>query len=406
MSTKTFGTLLDDHKGIGPGFDLLRLALSVAILVAHCSAIGGTRGVVPSAIDLFMKIIGQAHADTVIPVLQEVATRGVPWLRPIVISHVPMFFALSGFLVTGSAFRTRRVGNFLALRFFRIFPALLVEVTLSAVVIGAIFTTLPLHEYFTSRGFFVYFGNILGIVEMHLPGVVFGSNADNVINANLWTLPSEFHCYLVLAVLIATGLAFNRAFMTTSFVIATVVLLIANWFFGFNAQPWSLTGDINVYYFFAGAMFFHWRHMIPYSIWLVIPAMLICYVLFFTGHAVYVIPPFLTYITVFIGLSRVPQSKILQSGDYSYGIYLYGFPITEAMVTTFPVLRGNFFGLVPTAIICTGAFAFFSWHFVEKRFLKLRKYFSAKSAKITEELHPEVTAEKAIALVPSSGDAR
>jgi peptidoglycan/LPS O-acetylase OafA/YrhL len=72
---------------------------------------------------------------------------------------------------------------FLGLRFFRIFPALCVEVALSAIVIGALFTSLPLSEYFSSTGFFVYFGNILGIVQMHLPGVTFGGN--DVVNANL-----------------------------------------------------------------------------------------------------------------------------------------------------------------------------------------------------------------------------
>lgn len=387
---KTFGIILKDHNDIGPGFDLLRLGLAVAILVSHCSAVGGTRGIVPSLIDIFMNLIGRAHAEGAAPVISEGVRHGIPWMRPIVVSHVPMFFALSGFLVTGSAFRTRRVLPFLGLRFFRIFPALCVEVGLSAIVIGAVFTTLPLSEYFTSRGFFVYFGNILGIVQMFLPGVTFGSN--NVVNANLWTLPSEFYSYLILAVLIVTGIAFNRIILTTLFAVSTAVLLIANWFFDFNAEPYILVGNINVYYFFAGAMFYHWRAHIPYSYWLFIPSIVISYVLLFSTHAVYVIPLFLTYITVFVGLTDFPKYRLLESGDYSYGIYLYGFPISEALVSTFPVLRANFFGLVPAAIISTSLFAFLSWHLVEKRFLRLRKYFSARSAKIAEELHPNALA--------------
>ena len=201
---------------------------------------------------------------------------------------------------------------------------------------------------------------------MHLPGVTFGT--ETVVNANLWTLPAEFYCYLILAGLIVTGIAFNRAILTASFAIATVALLIANWFFDFNAEPWLLAGNINIYYFFVGAMFFHWRQLIPYTFWLLVPAIILSYGLLFTAHAVYIIPPILTYITVFVGLTNFPPSKLLQSGDYSYGIYLYGFPINEALLATFPALRGNFFSLVASTIICTGLFAFLSWHLVEKRF--------------------------------------
>jgi peptidoglycan/LPS O-acetylase OafA/YrhL len=53
-------------------------------------------------------------------------------------------------------------------------------------------------------------------------------------------------------------------------------------------------------------------------------------------------------------------------------------------------LRGNYFGLLFSAILCTGLFAFLSWHLVEKRLLKLRKYFSRQSAKIAEDLHPDL----------------
>jgi peptidoglycan/LPS O-acetylase OafA/YrhL len=88
---------------------------------------------------------------------------------------VPAFFALSGFLVTGSALRLRATAPFLTFRVLRILPALLVEVTLSALILGALFTTLPLKSYFSDPQFFRYFGNIVGLITFHLPGV-FESN--------------------------------------------------------------------------------------------------------------------------------------------------------------------------------------------------------------------------------------
>lgn len=386
---KTFDAILKEHDGIGPGFDLLRLALALAILMSHSTSVGGTHGFVPEAIQAFLHLIG--HGQIAVQELGSTVAHdsngsGLHLGRPFAVSHVPMFFALSGFLVTGSAFRTKRVLPFMALRFFRIFPALCVEILLSAFVIGAVFSTLPLHDYYLSPGFYTYFGNIIGFVQMELPGVSF-SDGDTV-NANLWTLPSEFHCYLALALLIVAGIAFKRAIFTVLFGLVTVVLLIANMFFDYNATPFILAGDINVYYFYVGAMFFLWRDRIPYSVWLFAPCVVVTYLLMFLTHAIYIIPAMLTYVTVFIGLTNFPTSRLLQSGDYSYGIYLYGYPISQVLVTTFPALRHNFFGLLFSAVFCTVLFAFLSWHLVEKRFLRLRKYFSIKSAKIAEELHP------------------
>jgi peptidoglycan/LPS O-acetylase OafA/YrhL len=72
---------------------------------------------------------------------------------------------------------------------------------------------------------------------------------------------------------------------------------------------------------------------------------------------------------------------------------LYGYPITQVLATEFLVLRTNIFALTFAAITCTGLFAALSWHLVEKRFLRLRKYFSVRSAKVAEELHPELGEE-------------
>ena len=80
----------------------------------------------------------------------------------VMIFMVPAFFALSGFLVTGSALRLRATVPFLTFRFLRILPALFVEVTLSALVLGPLFTRLPLAHYFSDPQFMRYFGNIAG----------------------------------------------------------------------------------------------------------------------------------------------------------------------------------------------------------------------------------------------------
>ena len=88
---------------------------------------------------------------------------------------------------------------------------------------------------------------------------------------------------------------------------------------------------------------------------------------------------------------NAPFPKIkLPSGDYSYGIYLYGYPLMQAMAATLPYARGKFFVFVPVALLLTFMFAFLPWHLIEKRFLRLRRHFSQRSANIAAELHPEL----------------
>ncbi len=68
-------------------------------------------------------------------------------------SLVPMFFALSGFLITASAQRLD-LANFLLNRALRIVPALAVDILICALHYRPVPSpTLPLGEYFTDAGF-------------------------------------------------------------------------------------------------------------------------------------------------------------------------------------------------------------------------------------------------------------
>src|SRR5271170_8071198 len=75
-----------------------------------------------------------------------------PW-RMLLGLILPMFFALSGFLVAGSLERSKTLITFLGLKAFRIVPALAGDVLLSALILGPIVTTVPLTTYFFSPEF-------------------------------------------------------------------------------------------------------------------------------------------------------------------------------------------------------------------------------------------------------------
>lgn len=178
--------------GFTSGFDYLRLFLALSVLTYH------SFGVVYGVEAAYKTWMG-------------------PW-RSIVGCVLPIFFALSGFLVAASLERTRKLTTFMMYRTLRIVPALAVEVTLSALLIGPVLTSLSFREYFAHPDTWSYFYNIIGHIHYYLPGV-FEGNPRPQVNVSLWTIPYELECYIALFLLAVTGLVRRRLFLAVSLIV-------------------------------------------------------------------------------------------------------------------------------------------------------------------------------------------
>jgi len=84
--------------------------------------------------------------------------------------------------------------------------------------------------------------------------------------------------------------------------------------------------------------------------------------------------PVYAYLALFIGCTELPEIPFFSRGDYSYGVYLYGFPIQQSIVAATGVV--NPFMLFAMTLIPVVGLAVMSWHFVEKPMLRFRKGFS------------------------------
>lgn len=357
--TRTFGAALDAQKGLSAGFDVLRWGLALLIFYGHCKWLAGSTST--------------AAVSEALAALPTLADRGWSgWRRPLQVALVPMFFALSGFLVTASALRVREVGHFLTLRALRIFPALTVEVFLSALVLGPLLTALAFSDYFANAAFFRYFGNILGVVAFDLPGVFTGNKVTNIVNASLWTLPGEFYCYLIAALVMGTGVMFDRSKFTGLFAAASVALVGLSLVTGFGLTTTFASTPLLVYSFFAGCLVYHWRHEIPKHPVLFLVAGGASYVLLLKPELMFLAPLPLAYVTVYLGLHHHPRLGGLRKLDYSYGIYLYGFPITQAVLAVAPSFHGHGNWLAVVAGLITLVFAAASWHAIEQPMLQLK----------------------------------
>ncbi len=79
------------------------------------------------------------------------------------------------------------------------------------------------------------------------------------------------------------------------------------------------------------------------------------------------------YLTVFLGLLNPRKLSILRGADYSYGLYLYGFVIQQSISEIGDWTHHWYVNFV-IAMVFASAFAAFSWHFIEKPTLGLKKY--------------------------------
>jgi peptidoglycan/LPS O-acetylase OafA/YrhL len=221
-----------------------------------------------------------------------------------------------------------------------------------------------------SPKFGLYFLNVLGDIHYYLPGV-FSSNPVTVVNGQLWTVPWELVCYIALAML-AIGSAFRKRRWLVLSLVGLYVVQIGLDIIKTNRSPWIVGGSSLVISFVAGLVLYRFREQIAWSRLLCLMMAGFSLLLFNIPHGLRFAAFPSAYVTVYLGLLNPPRSRIILSGDYSYGLYLYGFPIQQAIVSIGPNLRDwylNFLLSVP----CAALVAFGSWWLVEKPVLSRRK---------------------------------
>jgi peptidoglycan/LPS O-acetylase OafA/YrhL len=280
-----------------------------------------------------------------------------------------MFFALSGFLVAGSYARCETVASFLFLRMIRIFPALAFETLISAFIIGPLFTTFTLPQYFTDHRFYSYFLNILGDVHYFLPGVFASNPSPNTVNGQLWTVPFELKCYILACVLSIFGIYKNGRYLFSAFVVLQIVMLQRAATYGEVSA--AVPGNVLVLCFLAGFILFRIKGVLRVHFGFFLAAIAVHFLLYFVKFGDYCVALPDAYITIYLGTLNPPRLALLKHGDYSYGIYLYGFAIQQSVAALGQWTHDWRISLALSGPIIFLA-AFVSWHVLEKRALQMK----------------------------------
>jgi peptidoglycan/LPS O-acetylase OafA/YrhL len=310
---------------------------------------------------------------------------------PLGVLGVYIFFSISGYLVAQSWENDPNLSRFIIRRSLRIFPALVVCISLSVFVLGPWLTSLPISEYFSSPHTRDYFLNCFLYISNYLPGV-FGTNRiANAVNGSLWSLPVEFSMYLVLAIL-----GFLRV-PRSGWIFAAVGLMLLSklWAMPSPDQLIFYRTDVRQVvicgvYFWVGAAAFRYQISKFFSISNVLIVVIIWLMLsrwpqaFVMGS--WVILPFLV---IAFGLSQSSLLSRIANHDYSYGIYIYAFPVQQAIVHFWPYMPLKLY-LTVTGLL-TLILAAASWHLIEKPALKMKP--SRTRAMEPQEIHTKCKAE-------------
>ena len=329
----------------GPnGFTGLRLALAGMVVVSHAFSVA--TGAVAD------EPLARATGYT----LGEHAVNG--------------FFAVSGFLVTMSCDR-RGARDYALARALRILPGLVAATLVVSLVLGGAMSRLPLPEYLREPGLWAFVRGTLTTFKSNaaLPGV-FEANPYRAPLGTVWTLKYEVLCYLGVLAAHLCG-ALRRRWPATLLLFGLAAGLFAMEALHGADLPKGMETALRLPLIFtAGACLYLWRRRLRVS-----GAALGC-----LGIALFVLArtpayaPLLFlaegYGAIWLALGPMARAACDPSADLSYGVYLYGWPVQQALHALWPGPSG--LALLAPALALTLPVAALSWYGVERPALALK----------------------------------
>lgn len=338
--------LSDVAVGRENNITFLRLVAALMVIWGHSNAVVQQGGQ-----DIVTRITGYAHAGGV---------------------AVDLFFLMSGYLVTASIVNGG-IRRYAVSRILRIYPALWVHLAVVVFAMGALVSTLSLSDYLADSQTWRYFRRLAtGFnTEWFLPGV-FEQNKDKAVNGSIWSIIVEIRMYLLLAVAYLLQVYRYRLVFNT---LCFAVLVLANT--KLIAIPYFAPGSTDLQvasYFLLGSFLFVNRERIPVGPLYFLFALVLAGIT--VGTPKFPLAYAMVLVTGFTWLAFGRQFHRLDRFDYSYGIYLYGWPVQQLVASAFPD-KGPHFNALVSMVGAVGLGAL-SWHFVERPMLEMKRYFDPR----------------------------
>ena len=291
-----------------------------------------------------------------------------------------VFFMVSGFLITQSFDRSSSPWSYLRKRLARIHPGFIVATSICAFII------IPLISHPTSYSV-TEVAKTLGL-NLLLQGYFvdaapFRENPMPALNGALWSIPYEFWCYLGILGLGLVGFlkVKRRIYLLAVF---AALALVRGWLEITGRKPgggivgiiigWPYEWFKVLPCFMAGTLIYLYRDLIPRRLWIAVLGPVLIITIANLPIAVpwklaligLTFPPLLAYTVFYFGFSK-QVFDAARYGDFSYGTYLYAYPIQQILIYKFGAAI-PFCLFVPLAMLFSLAAGILSWHTVERWF--------------------------------------
>jgi peptidoglycan/LPS O-acetylase OafA/YrhL len=290
---------------------------------------------------------------------------------------VATFFVISGYLITQSWSNQPKLMNFAWKRILRIYPGIMATILFTLFLIGPLVSSLNLKEYLFDINLLNVLKNIMVLRLDNLPGVFENNIYPTTVNGSLWTLPIEAEMYIMTAVFGLSGVLKKK----WPVLILSILLIIVYNLNIFPSIPFEIIKNmpadrVNLFIFYlSGMCYYLYKDKIKYDYKLFLILLFVWFISFHTELFTFIsIIPFISIPYIILCCAFVPTKylqRIKEKGDYSYGLYIYAFPIQQ-MIVHFSKNTINPIELFIIAYPATLFMAFLSWNYIEKRALKYK----------------------------------
>ena len=294
------------------------------------------------------------------------------------------FFVISGFLIAKSYENSKSLKQYVFKRIKRIVPAYVVVILFSALLFSFISTN-SFYDYYTNIQFWKYLTANLSFqnyLEPCLPGV-FETNEICAINGALWTIKIEEAFYL--SVPIFYWFLRVKKLKFYSLVIFVYVLSVTYYSYFMYMDNYRIAKQLPgaLAFFATGIMFYkNFSVLLKWKDYIIIPCLILFIVEQYVFHTQILKPIAFGFMVFFIAYSFRFLNNFGKYGDFTYGIYIYHFPLIQLFLFL------GLFNRLPVAIsslavmMFTLILAILSWYLIEIPYLSKSRRLRQKKLRL------------------------